>query len=572
MRESRSLMGLPAGRERFVAFAFAAADLLLEAAADGQVLFATGAFPARLGRPAECFLARPARELVTPADRPVFDAALRKLVTEGRIAPVQIRLDGPTAEPMALTGLVHPGEVGSARRLALCFSPLPAGGSDRDARLADALAANRMPPLVAAGRGPAGLVQEASDLLLGHGGPGSGVLTLVELQGENGRIAPRAPLTRELEAALAEQGGARAVATQIAPGRFGLLGRLQDMRGTPAEITERLEAILREAGLDRAAVRAETLPIQVSPEGGLRAAQIIRALRFALGVFAQGGTEALSRTGFEGGLEDFVRTAGSRAAALRQALAERRFGLAFQPIVDLGRRERPTVHLEALIRPLPSTSLPSLGPQDFVCLAEMLGLSVELDLAVADSALHALRRTGVDARIAVNVSGLSLQDMAFRDGFLGLLDRHPPRMSERLLLELTETAEIEDEAEAIAACDSIRRAGVRICVDDFGTGAAGMRYLRAFRPDLVKLEGRFVSAAAGTAGAGDRAFAAALVDLARATGAEVVAERIETEAEAAAVGALGVRYGQGWLFGRPGALPGSVSASDFAAPRRLEQP
>jgi hypothetical protein len=52
-------VGLPAGRDRFVAFAFAAADLLLEAAADGQVIFATGAFPARLGRPAECSWAAP---------------------------------------------------------------------------------------------------------------------------------------------------------------------------------------------------------------------------------------------------------------------------------------------------------------------------------------------------------------------------------------------------------------------------------------------------------------------------------------------------------------------------------
>jgi EAL domain-containing protein (putative c-di-GMP-specific phosphodiesterase class I) len=196
----------------------------------------------------------------------------------------------------------------------------------------------------------------------------------------------------------------------------------------------------------------------------------------------------------------------------------------------------------------------------------MLGLSVELDLAVADSALHALRRTGAATQVAVNASGLSLQDPAFRTGMAELLARHPAAAAQRLLLELTETAEIEDEAAAVAACDALRAAGLRICVDDFGTGAAGMRYLRAFRPDLVKLEGRFVSAATGANGASDRAFAAALVDLARATGAEVVSERIETETEAAAVCALGVRFGQGWLFGRPGALPGSLHPANFKEP------
>lgn len=555
---ARALVGLPAGRDRFVAFAFAAADLLLEAAADGQVIFATGAFPARLGRPAECFLGRPAREMVAPADRAIFDAALRRLLADGRLAPVPIRLDGGSGEPLSLTGLVHPAETGTGtRRLALCLSPLPAGGVPAQVEAT---------PLSAAATGPSGLAQEVTELLLDTTGQRTGGLMLVELQGQDGRIAPRAPLAREIEATLAEHGGARAVATQIAPGRFGLLGRSDAVLLDVARVVERLQGVLKDAGLERAQVLTETIAIDLPEEIGLTGSQAVRALRFALGVFAQGGAEALSRTGFRDGLRGFVAEAAGRAAALRRAITERRFGIAFQPIVDLGRRDRVIVHHEALIRPLPAAGLPPLGPQDFVCLAEMLGLSIELDLAVADSALHALRRTGAATQLAVNASGLSLQDERFRTGMAELLARHPAAAANRLLLELTETAEIEDEAAAVAACDALRSAGLRICVDDFGTGAAGMRYLRAFRPDLVKLEGRFVSAATGANGAGDRAFAAALVDLARATGAEVVSERIETEAEAAAVLALGVRFGQGWLFGRPGALPGSLHAASFKAP------
>jgi EAL domain-containing protein (putative c-di-GMP-specific phosphodiesterase class I) len=185
----------------------------------------------------------------------------------------------------------------------------------------------------------------------------------------------------------------------------------------------------------------------------------------------------------------------------------------------------------------------------------MLGLSVELDLAVADSALHALRRTGAATQVAVNASGLSLQDPAFRTGMAELLARHPAAAAQRLLLELTETAEIEDEAAAVAACDALRAAGLRICVDDFGTGAAGMRYLRAFRPDLVKLEGRFVSAATGpTVPATGPSRPRWWTWRARPGRGRVGADR-DTRPRRPPSAHSACGSGQGWLFGRPGALP-----------------
>ena len=71
--------------------------------------------------------------------------------------------------------------------------------------------------------------------------------------------------------------------------------------------------------------------------------------------------------------------------------------------------------------------------------------------------------------------------------------------------------------------------------------------------DIVKLDGSYVSGI--VADGRQRAFLTGMVEIARASGAAVVAERVETEAEAEALQAIGVDYGQGWLFGRPGALP-----------------
>ncbi len=123
---------------------------------------------------------------------------------------------------------------------------------------------------------------------------------------------------------------------------------------------------------------------------------------------------------------------------------------------------------------------------------------------------------------------------------------------------MTETAEIEDEDEAAATLEALRARGVPVCIDDFGAGAAAFRYLRRFRVDHVKIDGAYVrDAAAGERG---RAFVAAMVDLSLAAGAEVTAEQVETEAVAEVMRGLGVRYGQGWLFGRPGELPGAAPA------------
>ena len=161
-------------------------------------------------------------------------------------------------------------------------------------------------------------------------------------------------------------------------------------------------------------------------------------------------------------------------------------------------------------------------------------------------------RNAGDVRIACNLSGLSVQSPAFRERLLKRLDAEPALVP-RLLVEITETAEIEQEAEAIATVEALRARAIPICIDDFGAGAAAFRYLRTFRVDYVKIDGLYVENA--RRGAQDRGFLSSMVDLARNVGAQVVAERIETEEDAAAMLELGIGFGQGWLFGRPGRLP-----------------
>ncbi len=315
-----------------------------------------------------------------------------------------------------------------------------------------------------------------------------------------------------------------------------------DLAGLGAQIQD----AVRGTGLE-ATVETRSLPLR--SDDGLTAVQRTRALRYALDAFARGGQRAVEDAGFADGLPGFVARTRSRAEALRRAIAGRRFGLAFQPIVSMA--DRAVEHYEALLRPDPEAGSEFGPPGDFVALAETMGLSEELDWAVIEAASAAVRR-GRGARVAANLSGLSLQSPGFRARLLDLLDREP-MLASRLMVEITETAEIEDEDEAVLTVEALRGRGVTLCIDDFGAGAAAFRYLRAFRVDLVKIDGGYLRNAMRSEG--DRGILASMVGLIRTVGARSVSERIETEAEAGLMRDLGVDLGQGWLFGRPGALP-----------------
>lgn len=505
-------------RERFLTFALAAAEMLAEVTLAGRIVFAAGAFRSRLGQPPEHWVGRAARDLFALPDRDGFDRALSLLLARDRLPPTQFRLADAATTPVTVGGLRLVGE--AEPRLCLTIAPTAA------------------PAARAAGVGTAASLRAAIEGEARSGNE-AGTLGLLELRNREGPLAGLDSLIRaDLQARLGPHG----LAGDLGAGRYGLVCPTPD---AVAAIAGGIEATLAEAGHS---VDMTSCSLHLDP-GALTPMQATRALRHALSTFTRGGAGALSAAGFDTGLSGFVANAYSRAAWLRQAIAERRFTLAFQPIVALADRE--PQHFEALLRPAMDPGAPLRGPQDFVTFAETIGLSEDLDWAVLDTICGAAR-LGRGARIAANVSGFSLQSPEFRARLLQLLDQEPV-LVRRLLIEITETAEIEDEAEAVATVEALRARGLPLCIDDFGAGAAAFRYLRTFRVDYVKIDGLYVTNA--MEGGKDRAIVASMVDLAHTMGAKVVAEHIETEAEAALMQTLGVDLGQGWLFGRPGPLP-----------------
>ena len=544
--------------ERYVTFALAAAELLVEIRPDGTITYAAGSFEQRFGQPPDTFLGAPLRRLLAPEERERLEDALMLLGAQKRVPPMLFRLRTRDRRPMLLSGLPFAHRQGL--RFCLCLSAVPEGMPDLSGETElgpDALARAAEQRLregeAASSMGFLELDENGSDILKQIR---EAMLAADDGDGVAGRLAPGrygivsgggmpAP-AREGGPERDETGRGRAGAAgdeglSGEQAEFGLKGGMTDL----ARLAARVEAALARGGRE-ARLRALDMPLTAP---GLNAVQATRALRHALSAFAQEGQEGLSDWGFDQGLEGFLASATLRSEAMRRALAERRFHMAYQPIVGL--QDGRVHHYEALLRPRPIQDLPLKGPQEFVTFAEAIGLAEELDWAVLHSVAQVAQRPAMP-RIAVNLSGLSLQSPLFRRKMESLLDARP-NLAERLLVEITETAQIGDEDEAIRSVQFLRDRWVAVCLDDFGAGAAAFRYLRALQVDFVKLDGAYVQGALRSAR--DRSFVTAIVELSHSLGASVVAERIETEAEAGLMRELGVSFGQGFHFGRPGQLP-----------------
>jgi diguanylate cyclase (GGDEF)-like protein len=235
--------------------------------------------------------------------------------------------------------------------------------------------------------------------------------------------------------------------------------------------------------------------------------------------------------------------------SLAQALVDRQVTVAYQPIVDLATGRLDT--LEALARWAPGGR--PVSPELFVRVAENCNLIDPLfQFVLAESCRQVARWTalpgGSDVRVAVNVSPCQLSSPGFPLVVAAELARHELN-GNRLILEITESGVLEDTALSHTICHELRRLGVRLSVDDFGTGLSSLARLRDLPIDEVKIDRSFV-ADVDQDGA-RRRFVAGVLAFAGQVGLTVVAEGVEREAERDALTELGCHRAQGFLFSRP---------------------
>ena len=214
----------------------------------------------------------------------------------------------------------------------------------------------------------------------------------------------------------------------------------------------------------------------------------------------------------------------------------------FQPVFELEGGQR--VAVEALARfPGP----PSQPPREWFDRAEQLRLLVELELACVRSALDCLRELPDDVRLSINVSP--------RTAMTTELEALVAPVGDRIIVELTEHAPVDDYTPLKESLQRLRRSGVLIAVDDVGAGFATLRHVVRIAPDIVKLDLSLTRDLESDSTA--RALASALVTFCKRIGATVVAEGIESQAVLTMLRRLGVKQGQGYFLGQPESLAGA---------------
>jgi diguanylate cyclase (GGDEF)-like protein/PAS domain S-box-containing protein len=231
--------------------------------------------------------------------------------------------------------------------------------------------------------------------------------------------------------------------------------------------------------------------------------------------------------------------------AMRQALANGRFRLHYQPQVDL--KSGAVIGAEALIR-WRDADLGEVSPAEFIPVAEESGFIVSigawvLQRAVAQAA--AWLAAGVPLPVSVNVSALQFQQPGFVDGVAAVL-REAGLPAQWLELELTESILIQDAQDAMLRLRSLAQLGVKLAIDDFGTGYSSLAYLKRFPIGRLKIDRSFVAGLPHEDS--DVAIVQAIVHLGQALRLQIVAEGVETEAQRAFLQACGCDLYQGWLY------------------------
>ena len=360
-------------------------------------------------------------------------------------------------------------------------------------------------------------------------------------------------LLADLAERLTRDGGPVDLLARVSDHGFGLL--ISGPCDMPV-IERRLEtvsAIVRQARSSTGAAVFLSASIGVKATGEMpeRAEDVLRDAEIAASRAREGGGGR--RAWFEPAMHARVVEQVSLEHDLRGAL-ERESGLwlAYQPIVELVTGG--LAGFEALAR-WNHPARGNLPPGVFIPIAESTGLVVSLGRWVLREACRQIadwqeKRVPGSAPLfmSVNLSPRQLVDPGFVKTVRAIL-RETGCEPQWLKLEITESAVMDKAEQAIAILQELRSLGIKMSIDDFGTGYSSLSYLHRLPIDSLKVDRSFVSAMHQSEE--NRAIVRIIVDLARILGFDVIAEGIETMADANLLRALAVDYGQGYHFARP---------------------
>jgi diguanylate cyclase (GGDEF)-like protein len=342
----------------------------------------------------------------------------------------------------------------------------------------------------------------------------------------------------QLKAALPAQ----AICGRIAADEFAVMLTAASDTDIHGLIRIAIEAVARPHWIDGMVRVSAHAGFAQAPRHAATRGELTRRAELALRAAAKKGAGAI--VAFEGAIDTVSSDQKFIRRELPHALSAGELALHYQPIVTAqGAR---IVGVEALLR-WTHTARGPIGPAVFIPIAEQMGLMDALGAFVLRRALNDAKRWP-ELYIAVNLSPVQVRDRAIVDLVRSALAESGVEPS-RLMLEITEGVLIDNPEEMLKRIEQLHALGVRVALDDFGSGYSNLGYLQRFPLDKLKIDRSFVAALGASANGG--VIVQAIVTLGRALGLSVLVEGVETEQQRVLLRLAGCDEMQGFLFAKP---------------------
>ena len=517
-------------RDRFVAFAFSAADAFVELDSEQKIRYATGAITALTGLDGNVLVGRSFEELILPADRKILATGCEMAIKNGRCGPLHLRLEHHAGEvfDIEIRGTYLPINGGGL------FLSLNRGAHTRTG----------VPELLDKERF-ANLAHEA--ITSARTGDRPAVMTMLDLEGLSAVLdrmeeAEASALLYEINSYIQARAMDGGTAARIDNDMFSVV---HDPAADIGELEQVISARAEAAAPDGEGISVHAASIDLAGDE-MSDFDDAKALLYTINKFSEHCSKFTIKD-LQQGYKTMLDETRGKILGFKSTVAKGEFEVYYQPIVDL--RNRDVDHFEALVRLQGGGADDS--PYNFIRFAEDAGIIADFDLAMCGRVmrfLESIKKQDRELSVAVNLSGRSLETPIFLEKLIQLLSHFTPPRS-WLQFEITESSTIHDLEATGKFLNSLRKLGHSVCLDDFGSGSSAFQYLRALDVDCVKIDGMYVQEAQTTAKG--KAFMRAIASLCTDLGIDTVGEMVETEASADFLVDIGVRYGQGYLFGKP---------------------
>ncbi|GJD97635.1 putative bifunctional diguanylate cyclase/phosphodiesterase [Methylobacterium iners] len=351
---------------------------------------------------------------------------------------------------------------------------------------------------------------------------------------------------REVAARLTRLVPAGGTAARLGGDEFAVLltqTAIEDVSGVSRRIADALHEPIRSATLPNPVQIGVSIGIASHPSDAADATTLLTHADLALYRAKNEGRGSIRE--FEPGMVLETRERGAIEIEVGRAIADGQIVPHFQPLVDL--RTQQVIGFEVLARwPHPERGM--IGPDVFIPIAQRAGLITDLTLSILRQACQVAARWSVPLPIALNIAPEQLQDRWLPEKLLGVLAEQGFPAG-RLEIEITENALVADFETARRVIASLKNQGVRIALDDFGSGCSSLSHLSQLPIDKIKIDRSFVKSI--TTHPQSATIVSAIIGLSRSLSMTTIAEGIEEPALVDHLLTLGCDLGQGFLFSRP---------------------